>query len=463
MSIRQTKEEWDLLTPAQKVAAALQARGEHIVMTGIARGTSDFGKLSATLGASPFKNKKVVIMGDSITLGAGAWPYLKEYLGASSVQNGGVGSSSVAWHPSNTSGTLPFQSSSRVNGLDADANLVLVFGATNDWFWSIPLGTINDVNVDSSNASNTFYGGVNTLIDSLRVKYPFSRIVFLTSPQRNYLGSEGLTNGLGLTLKQYCDAMELACKARSTPCLNNFDNFQMQRSINLGNYTYDGLHFDLRGYTRFQYYLASALCYGVSGIAAASPPMPDFFYTVFDQTKVPNHDIIHVHANSGLVSMNTIDRDPVFFTSKIRTLEWTRDDSTSFWVGLGGTRSLYTGLAIKDKLLVDFTPPANGATVPLTALVSDPTLAAMTRFYLTIDATGVTAYGHNGVAFVQLYPKFLRANFPTLAGWATNYVFSTSGTSQAATGGNPDGTWWGLKDAKVNGIPLYQALQYGGI
>jgi hypothetical protein len=463
MSIRQTQEQWALLSPSDKVAATTQARFEHIVMTGLANGTSDFNKLSATLEASPIKNKKVVIIGDSITQDASTWPYLKEYLGASSIENAGIGSSSVAWHPNNTSGTLPFQSLSRVNSLGTDANLILVFGATNDWFWSIPLGSIGDLNVDSSNAANTFYGGVNKLIDLLREKYPLGRIVFLTSTQRNYLNAESLTNGLGLTLKQYCDAMELACKARSTPCLHNFDTFQMQRGVNLDNYTYDGLHLDLRGYTRFQYYLAAALSYGTSGFAAATPPVPDFFYTVFDQTQVPNSDIIHVHTNSGVVHMGSVDRDPVFFTSKVRTLEWTRDDNTSFWVGLGGTRSLYTGLAIKNKVLVDFTPPSNGGTVPLTALVSDPTLAGMTRFRLTIDGAGVTAYGYDGSTFVQLYPKFQRAAFPTLTGWASNYVFSTSATGQTATGGNPDGTWWGLKEVTINGIPLYQALQYGGI
>jgi hypothetical protein len=423
-------------------------------------------RLSAQIKDSPFVSKKVSILGDSITEFATGWPYLKEFLGAGTITNHGIAGSTLTWNPINTNGTIPMQSPSRINAISPNDEVIIVWGGANDFYTNIPVGVISDVNTDTSNSSNTFYGAINRTIDLLRNNSPFARIVFITPTQRNYSYTESLTNTAGFTIKQYVDAVINACAQRGVSVVNVYEHFGMQRSFNLPYYTYDGLHLDLRGYTKLQWFLANALIYGAGGgIINTLPPSPPFFDRCFNVAHIPNRDVIHVHSNSGIVYLGIIDRSALFFVSSITTIEWTQDANTSSWIGVGGIPTNYTGVSLKDELIGDFTPPSysNVVFIGASRLVSQPALAAMTRFRAIKDGTGITTYGWDGTAFVQTHSKFIKTNYPFLTGWANNFDFSTQHSGQSASNYNTDGVWWQMKDTKINNVPLYQALQYGGV
>lgn len=68
----------------------------------------------------------------------------------------------------------------RVEGMDADADIIVVFGGTNDFsHGDAPLGQITDRTVW------TFYGALHVLYNSLFARYPDSKIVVLTPMKRH--------------------------------------------------------------------------------------------------------------------------------------------------------------------------------------------------------------------------------------------------------------------------------------
>jgi hypothetical protein len=63
--------------------------------------------------------------------------------------------------------------------MDDDADLITVFGGTNDFNANSPIGTIADT------ASTTFYGSLHILIEGLIDKYPSKAIAFIASRQKS--------------------------------------------------------------------------------------------------------------------------------------------------------------------------------------------------------------------------------------------------------------------------------------
>ena len=445
------------ITYLQRVAMAPHAN--YLVIYDDPPRAADLSRLKATIPNSPYAGKLISALGDSITQYAATWPYLQEFTGAS-FGNYGVSGSCISWHPSDTSGTNPMQSPVRLNAISLASNLIFVFGGTNDYGANIPLGAIGDLNVDSSNSANTFYGGVNRLIDLLRTRFPFTQIAFITPTQRNFNYGDNLVNTVGFTLKQYSDAIVAACGARGVRVINAHQDFPLQRAINLPNYTSDGLHLDLRGHVKLQYFVSSNLCNGTNAIL---PPTPPYLWNVFDQSQIPSSDHFLVHSSNGIIYLGNTGRFGLFFASGINILEYTLDANTGTWIGVGGNAAAYTAVELKASQIIDFTPPTFSGIAGMTPLVSGATLSAMTRFRLVKDSSGVTPYGFDGTSFVQLYPKLTRGSLGH-SGWASNYNLSTSDYGgQTATFSAIDGNWWHLKNVWVNGVPLYQAVQYGGV
>ena len=58
---------------------------------------------------------------------------------------------------------------------NADVDLILLEGGTNDYGWGLPLGAVEDTNVDS------LYGAYRTMIDGLLEQYPNAKIVMVTA------------------------------------------------------------------------------------------------------------------------------------------------------------------------------------------------------------------------------------------------------------------------------------------
>ena len=129
-------------------------------------------------------NKAINVIGDSITAGSGTSDIQNVYhvvlgrmMGARVVRNYGIGGTRVArfdcpeenWGPAFVD---------RYADMDDDAQLVLVFGGTNDFGHGVPLGEPGNV------APETFYGAYRMLLKGLIEKYPAARIVAMTPMQR---------------------------------------------------------------------------------------------------------------------------------------------------------------------------------------------------------------------------------------------------------------------------------------
>lgn len=146
---------------------------------------------------SRFQGKKANFLGDSITWGytpgtgvllANPYPTLvKNLLGLAEARNYGVSGTTLARDLANSFCT-------RYVDMDNDADLIFVFGGTNDWANEVPLG------VNTDNTKTTFYGGLNILLSGLITKYPGKTIVFATPLHRagdaGYLGMINYRNAV---------------------------------------------------------------------------------------------------------------------------------------------------------------------------------------------------------------------------------------------------------------------------
>jgi lysophospholipase L1-like esterase len=189
-------------------------------------------------------------LGDSITYGylttKTFHEYLKQMMILNTVNNYGIIGSKIASSDADSMNM-------RYGSMDANADIVLVFGGTNDYNYSIPLGT----NTDTTNT--TFYGALKILIEGLINKYPTKCIVFLTPLQRNYNSTGGMgANSAGFTLLQYVDAIKEMCGKYSIPVFDLYRNLGIS-TLNLFNFTTDGLHPDANGHKRIAYKIASFL------------------------------------------------------------------------------------------------------------------------------------------------------------------------------------------------------------
>jgi len=141
----------------------------------------------------------------------------------------------------------------RYQAMDNDADIICVFGGTNDFWVSSPLGDKDDSDI------STFYGALDTLIKGLAVKYPYAEIFFVTPPKfRSTLyGWETFKqNANGNILKDFRDAIVEIADYYSLPVLDLYTNCGMSCYLDTGIFRPDGLHFSNEGYKRIAYRIA---------------------------------------------------------------------------------------------------------------------------------------------------------------------------------------------------------------
>lgn len=204
------------------------------------------------------KGVKVNFLGDSITEGCGASSpekhfisILKEKYGFAEARNYGIGGTRIA-RQSEIKDPNQIRDKDflmRVPEMEQDADLIVVFGGTNDYGnGQAALGCIDDDTV------YTFYGAVKELCKMLINKYPTSSIVFITPLHRwNENGGLGTWKPDGVVQHPLCDyvkAVKDVCERYSVPVLDLFGYGSMP--IHIGEwgkiYTDDGLHPNDKGY-----------------------------------------------------------------------------------------------------------------------------------------------------------------------------------------------------------------------
>ena len=192
--------------------------------------------------------KKINFLGDSITQGCGVdcpenffTAQIARITGAV-CRNYGIGGTRIARK------TVPSADPiwdrdylSRVPEMDPDADIIMVFGGTNDFgHGDAPLGTMTD------RTEYTFYGALHLLILALIEKYPAAQIVFMTPLHR--LNEDSLINDMGCpvetTLNGFRHAILEVCEYYSVPVLDLFAVSGLQPKVPViqERYMPDGLH-----------------------------------------------------------------------------------------------------------------------------------------------------------------------------------------------------------------------------
>ena len=195
------------------------------------------------------KGTKINFLGDSITAGGGAssienaYCMLIEREYEAICQNYGIGGTRIAkQHTPSDNPIFDNDFCSRVADMDADADIVAVFGGTNDFgHGDAPMGSMSDRTPD------TFYGALHTLYISLLEKYSESPIVVMTPLHRlnedNPRGDGNKPRDVG-NLKTYVDVIREVAEYYSLPVLDLYKESGLQPKVPIINEKYfaDGLH-----------------------------------------------------------------------------------------------------------------------------------------------------------------------------------------------------------------------------
>ena len=197
--------------------------------------------------------KKINFLGDSITQGVGVSDcdrnrydnILKRLCSLGCTRNYGVSGTRIACQ----TGKRPMPNYdgkefyTRAEIMDRDADVVVVFGGTNDYgHGDAPFGTLADTTTD------TYCGGINHLMGMIKADFPHAKIVFMTPMRRT--GDERVSDTRkedgddARALVEYVDTVIEAAKNHGIYALDLYrtmpidPNDEFQRKL----YAPDGLH-----------------------------------------------------------------------------------------------------------------------------------------------------------------------------------------------------------------------------
>ncbi len=197
------------------------------------------------------RGKKINFLGDSITEGAGtdglayAFPaLLKEELGLAESRNYGIGGTRIAPQqlPNLRDCRLDGDYYTRLSTLDPDADLIFIWGGTNDYgHGNAPFGQVGDA------SPATFCGAVRCMLEKARARFPQARLVLATPLERLNSDSPYGDGGQPFTvppLSEYACAMREIAEEQGVPLLDFFAMKTLDPNVPLlrGIYVPDGLH-----------------------------------------------------------------------------------------------------------------------------------------------------------------------------------------------------------------------------
>ncbi|MBR6708638.1 MAG: SGNH/GDSL hydrolase family protein [Clostridia bacterium] len=204
---------------------------------------------------SSWRNKNVVFVGDSLTVGVGTTKPYHSYLDDmhvfKSVRALGVGGSCFSFQSDYGAKNSPLVG--RYSSIPS-ADLIVIFMGTNDYGHETPLGTI----ADTSDVS--FCGALNVVITGIRQNHPDSKIIFATPLHRYGFGtskisgkpftSDSLPNGRGHTLEDYVNAIKAICEKNKLPVIDLFNLCPLnpEKPEDKRQYFPDGLHPNAAGH-----------------------------------------------------------------------------------------------------------------------------------------------------------------------------------------------------------------------
>lgn len=197
------------------------------------------------------KGIKANFLGDSITEGVGVpsqeftyWSVLKQKFGLAEARCYGISGTRFARQQKPTADRPRFDLDfcSRVDDMDPDADLIVVFGGTNDFgHGDAPLGSFTD------RSPETFYGACHYLMLHLLERYPQSVIVFMTPLHRAVETREGVP-----PLHIYAEVICEVAAYYGIPVMDLYKTSGIQPQVPVIRQTYapDGLHPNCAGAAR---------------------------------------------------------------------------------------------------------------------------------------------------------------------------------------------------------------------
>ena len=189
------------------------------------------------------KGLKINFLGDSITEGHGCSSEAQRFSDRIAAEYGaitrcyGIGGTRLARQTKPSADPkhdLDFPS--RVAEMEPDADVVVVFGGTNDFgHGDAPFGTPADRTAD------TFCGALHELYTSLLTKFPRAQFVVITPLHR---ATESIPNMHGKVLQEYVDEIRAAAAYYSLPVLDLWAEYGVQPAVPVMKDMYmpDGLH-----------------------------------------------------------------------------------------------------------------------------------------------------------------------------------------------------------------------------
>ena len=210
-----------------------------------------------------FSNKIFNFLGDSITEGVGVSAPEKSFVNVFSqkyspaaVRNYGIGGSRFAKQHNPDEGFPPHERyfCSRVEEMDPNADVIVVFGGINDYtHGDAPFGRFEDRTPD------TFCGACHVLMKSLIDRYPLATIVFMT-PLHSVVNTRNKI-GTPTPLIEYVRTIRSIAEEYSIPVLDLYATIGIQPEIEIQRQLYmpDGLHPNDAGAERIADRLAAFL------------------------------------------------------------------------------------------------------------------------------------------------------------------------------------------------------------
>ena len=196
---------------------------------------------------------KINFLGDSITEGVGvsdrekfSYPAVFGRLAGATVRNYGIGGTRFArQHKPSANPRHDLNFLDRVEGMDADADVVVVFGGTNDFgHGDAAFGCFDDRD------EYTFYGAAHSLVLRLKERFPNSEIVFMTPLHRRTEAEPKADSGK--VLVDYVNAIKEITTFYAIPTLDLYSVSGIQPRMPEGfdDMTTDGLHPNDKGAER---------------------------------------------------------------------------------------------------------------------------------------------------------------------------------------------------------------------
>ena len=194
------------------------------------------------------KGKKINFLGDSITEGCGTsgvgyrFTDLIEKNTGAVCRNYGIGGTRIAAQHNRVNPVWDENDfCSRVEKMDPDADIVVVFGGTNDFgHGDAPIGQMSD------RTDRTFYGALHTLYTRLLERYPESAIIVLTPLHRcNEASLRGDNKPADVgDLSTYVNIIRRVAEYYSLPVLDLYACSGLQPLVPVikERYVPDGLH-----------------------------------------------------------------------------------------------------------------------------------------------------------------------------------------------------------------------------